>query len=341
MDLGAQFLEALLVLDAEMLLLVDNDETEILEAHPFAEHRMGADDDIELSRGGAKLGGFKTGGANHPRHVRDLDRQMCEARGEILVMLTREKRRRHDHRHLLAFDRSSEGRAQGNLGLAETDVAADEAVHRPAGSHVVQNCVDRGLLVVGFLIGKAGAKFGILIFWRDELRSRLGLPRGGDLDQTRRHVENALAHARLALLPSNATQSVEFDFCLLRAIARQKLEIFDGQKQLGALGIMQLEAIMRRAGGLDRLQTGETRDPMIDMDNDVACGERPRFGQKILGTARLAAAAGQPVAQDILFADKREIGRLETLLDANDRQGQCGWAKARGLAQARTPAPCS
>ena len=143
---------------------------------------MGADDDIDLAGGGAKLGGFKLGGADHPRHLRDLDRQMREPRGEILVMLTREKRRRHDHGDLLAFDRSSEGRAQGHLGLAETDIAADEAVHRPAGRHVVQNRVDRGLLVAGFLIGKARAEFGIKTFRRDEFRGRLGLSRGGDLD---------------------------------------------------------------------------------------------------------------------------------------------------------------
>ena len=39
----------------------------------------------------------------------------------------------------------------------------------------------------------------------------------------------------------------------------------------------------------------------------------------------------QPVAQDILFADKRQILRLETLLDANDGQGHCGWRKREGL----------
>ena len=106
-----------------MLLLVNHDETEILEAHTLSEHRMGADDDIDFSGGGAKLGGFKIGGPNHPRHVRNLDRQMREARGEILVMLTREKRRRHDHGHLLAFDRSQRRPPlQGDLGLAETDI---------------------------------------------------------------------------------------------------------------------------------------------------------------------------------------------------------------------------
>src|SRR5208337_2745436 len=80
MDLGAQLLEPLLMLDAEMLLLVDNDESQILEAHPFAEHCMGADNNIDLAGGGAELGGFEISGADHPRHLRDLDRQMREAR---------------------------------------------------------------------------------------------------------------------------------------------------------------------------------------------------------------------------------------------------------------------
>ena len=54
MHLGAQFLQPLLVLDAEMLLLVDNDEAEILEVTLFAEHSVGADDDIDFAGGGAE-----------------------------------------------------------------------------------------------------------------------------------------------------------------------------------------------------------------------------------------------------------------------------------------------
>ncbi len=55
MDFGAEFLQALLMLDAEMLLLVDDDEAEILEADRLAEHRMGADDNIDRTRGEAGL----------------------------------------------------------------------------------------------------------------------------------------------------------------------------------------------------------------------------------------------------------------------------------------------
>ena len=73
-------------------------------------------------------------------------------------MLARQQRRRHDHRDLLAAHRRDEGGAQRHLGLAEADVAADQPVHRPAGRQVVEHAVDGGQLVVGLLVGEAGAE---------------------------------------------------------------------------------------------------------------------------------------------------------------------------------------
>ena len=51
MHFGAQLLEPFLMRDAEMLLLVDDDQPEILELDVFAEKRMGADDDIDTAFG--------------------------------------------------------------------------------------------------------------------------------------------------------------------------------------------------------------------------------------------------------------------------------------------------
>ena len=51
MHLGAQLLEPFLVGDAEMLLLVDDDEAEVLELDGLAEQRMGADDDVDAAVG--------------------------------------------------------------------------------------------------------------------------------------------------------------------------------------------------------------------------------------------------------------------------------------------------
>ena len=196
------------------------------------------------------------------------------------------------------------------------------------------------MLVIGLLIRKARAEFGIKTFRRHQFWRGFGLPRGGDLDEPRRHFENALAHSRLALLPGDAAQFVEFDGGIFRAIARQKLEIFDRQKKLVAIGVMQFEAIMRRARRLDRLQPGETANSVIDMDDDIACRERADFAQEILSAARrLAAAAEQPVAQNILLGDDREILRLETLARCRSPPKRACFAEARKLARATRPAP--
>ncbi len=49
MHIGAQLLEPLLVLDAEMLLLIDDEEAEIAEFDILGEERMGADDDVDVA----------------------------------------------------------------------------------------------------------------------------------------------------------------------------------------------------------------------------------------------------------------------------------------------------
>ena len=51
-DGGAEGLEPLLVLDAEALLLVDDDQAEILELHVLLHQAMGADEDVDGAGGG-------------------------------------------------------------------------------------------------------------------------------------------------------------------------------------------------------------------------------------------------------------------------------------------------
>ena len=79
MHLGAQLLQPLLVADAEMLLLVDHDEAEVLELDGLAEHRVGADDDVDAAFGEPLLGLALLGGRDHAREPADADRQAGEA----------------------------------------------------------------------------------------------------------------------------------------------------------------------------------------------------------------------------------------------------------------------
>ena len=67
-----------------------------------------------------------------------------------------------------------------------------------------------------------------------------------------------------------AAEPVELDLGVLRAVARQELDILDRQEQPVAARIMDFEAIVRRAGGFDGAKPDEAADAVIDMDDDVA-----------------------------------------------------------------------
>ena len=130
MHLRAQRLELLLVRNAEMLLLVDDQQGQVLERDALAEQRVGADHDIDAAVGQAGFDFAQLRVGHQPRRLRDIDRKSTEALGKGLEVLTGEQRRRHHDRDLLAADCRQKGRAQRHLGLAESDVAADEPVHR-------------------------------------------------------------------------------------------------------------------------------------------------------------------------------------------------------------------
>ena len=318
MDLGAQVLQPLLVLDAEVLLLVDDDEAEVLEVDALAEHGVRADDDVDLAGGETGARRLQIGAADHARQLRDLDRQMREAFGEILVVLAGEQGRRYHDGDLLAVDGGGEGGAHRHLGFAEADVAADEPVHRVPGGEVFQRRIDGRTLVVGLVVGEAGAELGVeAVGWR-QFRGRLGGAGRRDLDEACSHLKHALAHPRLALLPGAAAEPVELDLGVLRAVARQQFEVLDGQVKLDAVGIVQLQAVVADAGRLDRMQAVEAGDAVVGVDHDVAGGNGADLGEEVLCAFGVLALADEPVAEDILLGDDGDVAGLETLLQAED-----------------------
>ena len=158
-DVMLDFLEALLVRHAEMLLLVDDKQTQIAEADRFGKQCVGADDDIDAAILEALLDGLEFGGRNEARRLPHADGQTREALGKRLEVLAGEKRGRHDDRDLPPAHGDDEGGAQGDLGLAEADVPAHQPIHDAARGQVIEHGIDGGKLILGFLIGEARAKF--------------------------------------------------------------------------------------------------------------------------------------------------------------------------------------
>ncbi len=126
-------------------------------------------------------------------------------------MLARQQRRRHHHGDLLAVHGGDEGGAQRHFRLAEADVAADEPIHRPARAEIVVDRGDGGKLVVGLLVGEAGAEFVVEPGADREPRRFAQLPLGGDFDQLSGDLADAVLHPRLARLPAGGAEPVELD----------------------------------------------------------------------------------------------------------------------------------
>src|SRR5689334_11758852 len=101
MDVGFQRLELFLVRDAEMLLLVDDEETKILEVYGFGEQCMGSDDDVDSAFGELRACHRGLLGVDEARELAHLERKAGEAFAEVAEMLAREQRRRHDDGDLL------------------------------------------------------------------------------------------------------------------------------------------------------------------------------------------------------------------------------------------------
>ena len=130
MHLCPHLLEPLLVADTEVLLFVDHHQPEVLEPYRLGQQRMGADDDIDRSichRGPRRI---RILDADEPRQRPHRDRKAAEPFGKTAEMLAGEQGRGADHRDLQPRQCRNEGRAHRHLGLAETDVADNQPVHR-------------------------------------------------------------------------------------------------------------------------------------------------------------------------------------------------------------------
>ena len=147
-DLEAERLQELLLLDAEALLLVEDDEAELLRDHVAAQHAVRADEHVDLALGEVGEHLLHLASARRKRETistrtgksRKRSRnvfQCCSARIVVGASISTCL--------LLIGDR--ERGADRDLGLAEADVAADEPVHRPRRLEVLLHRLDRVLLI--------------------------------------------------------------------------------------------------------------------------------------------------------------------------------------------------
>ena len=96
MHLGPHLLQPFLVLHAEMLLLIDDEEGEVAKVHGLSEQGVRPDHDIDVAGLQPLLGLGQLLGRNEPRGLLDTHGEALKALDEVLVVLARQKRGR-DH----------------------------------------------------------------------------------------------------------------------------------------------------------------------------------------------------------------------------------------------------
>ena len=169
---------------------------------------MRADQHVDLAGGELGEDAALLGRAcESARPSRTLDRQVLEALAEGQVVLLGEDGRGHQHERLLAALGRLEGGAQGDLGLAVADVAADQAVHRVGRLHVVLDVVDGLGLVVGLLEGEAVLEAARELAVGGEGVAGHGLAGGVRAEQLAGHLGDRLAGPRLDGLPGGAAEA--------------------------------------------------------------------------------------------------------------------------------------
>ena len=195
--------------DAKTLFFIDNHQSEIAKAYVFGKHSMCADDDIDLARFDSLHDVLLFFRRTKTRKQFNLHREGRKPLAKGIEVLVSQHRRRRQHRGLFSIHDSFESRAHRNFCLAVTNVAAQQAIHRRPGFHVVLHIFDCGFLIRSQRVFKAFFKFALP---RSVLRKRVALDQLAlciKPQQLVSHVAHRALGFRLRLQPTDSTQAIE------------------------------------------------------------------------------------------------------------------------------------
>ncbi len=267
----AQLFDSFLVGDAEPMLLVDNQQPQSLEFDVALKQAMGSDDDIDRAALQVFDHRLVLFGAAKARDHLDSDRIILEAGAEIEPVLLGQNRGRHQHGDLMPVHHGDAGRAQRDLGLAESRVAAEQTVHRLGPRHVADDVVDRRQLVGSLFELEALGELVILGARMGKSVPLLDFTRGVDIQQLGGHLQHRLFGALLDLLPGTAAELVELGLGAVAAdVALNQVDPLDRDVERVVAEIFEVEKIPLGIGHLEMLEPAVKPDAVVDMDHVIA-----------------------------------------------------------------------
>ncbi|MNZ56012.1 hypothetical protein D3C78_739490 [compost metagenome] len=225
-------------------------------------------------------------------------------------MLLGEQGGRHQHGYLPAAVHRDEGGAHRHFGLAEADVAADQAVHWLVGEHVGEHCFDGGLLVRRLLEGEAGGEgdvVGLRVLERVALARRSA---GVDVEQFGGDVADLFGGLALGFLPDLGAQPVQRRQRVVGAgVAGDQVQAGHRHVELGFLGVFEHEEFGGLALDFQGDQAVVAADAVVDVHHRRAFAQLGEvLDHVVAGVALLLAAAAlhHALAEQRAFGDQRD-----------------------------------
>ena len=280
--------------DAEALLLVDDEQTQILEFHALVQQLVGTDQQIHPARLYPLqdlldlLGGAEPGQHLH-RH-----REGAEAALGRGVMLLGQYGGGHQDGRLLAVQNTLHHGPQGHLRLAVAHVAAQQAIHGDSLLHVALDLLDGPELVGGLLIVEGVLKLPLPRAVGRKGEARLPLPLGIELDQSRRQLLGGGLGPIGGLGPLGAPQLVELggSFAVLAAgadVFADQIQRCGRNVQAVASGVGDLDIVLFHPVHRQAQHFHKASDAVVGMHHQVAGGQ-VGVGLQLLAAAVLDAA---------------------------------------------------
>ena len=257
--------------DTELLLLVDNQQSQVLELQFFVCNGVGADEDVYLAVGHVLVYLVLLLGGAEAVQVVDPHRHVLQAFAEGVVVLEGQHRAGHQHSHLLRVAAGLEGGAYGHFGLAEAHVAAHQTVHRRLLLHVVFHG-HRGFQLVGrVLVEEAGFQ----LFLHRTVGAEGEASRGLALGVEGYEVLGDVLHLPLGLLlehlPGVAAQPVQLRrLALLAHVAADFVQPVDADVQDVVVLVYQSYQLLALAVLRHLLQAAEAPHTIVDVGHIVA-----------------------------------------------------------------------
>ncbi len=211
---------------------------------------------------------FRSG--DQARQHGQAQREGGQAALEVAEVLQGQDGGRAEEGGLLAVGHHAQGGAQGHLGLAEADVAADQAVHGEIGLQVGQHPGDGLLLVLGLHEAEILLQPVLQLGHGGQRQLADGLAHGVEVEQVARVVDDGLAGALGLEPPGLAAQAVlGRRAALAAAVALEHVQLVQRHVEELAVGVLDLQELGGQPLELQALEAGELADAVLAVHDPV------------------------------------------------------------------------